>query len=101
VFISTGSTPYIYVPIATPLADPTALAVSMALIPEGQSAPGSGDWKAATWRSPGTGLPKEVACLRDAAVWPDGEYMCFVQVNASPEVLVLPAGRVRIGDTRG
>jgi hypothetical protein len=99
--IETGATPYIYVPVSSPLADPTGLAVDLAMVQQDTVDPGTSDWKAATWRAPTAAGAKEVAYQYDPAIWPPGEYMCFVRIHASPELLVLRAGRVRVGDTRG
>jgi len=98
--IESGATPYIYVPLTTPLADPTGLLVDLALVAQ-DTTPGSADWQPATWRSPTVGADEEVALQRSTVLWPDGEYMAFVRVHAAPELLILRAGRVRIGDTRG
>jgi len=100
VYIVTGATPYIYVPITAPVADPTLLTAELALVPQ-DSSPATANWVTASWRAPVPGAAKELAVLRDVNTWPDGEYMCYARLHAAPELLVLPAGRVRIGDTRG
>jgi len=99
VFIETGSKQYIFVPVVG-LTDPTVLPVEMAVVPQ-DNKPGTSDWVAAQWKAPAPGLPLEAALLRDPAVIPDGEYMAFVRLTATPELIVLPSGRIRIGDTRG
>lgn len=99
-FIAATATPYIYVPITAPVADPTTLTAELALVPQDAS-PATANWVTATWRAPVPGAAKELAVQRDVAVWPDGEYMCWARLHSPPELLVLPAGRVRIGDTRG
>lgn len=94
--ILSGGTPYIYVPVFGPLADLTGFPVKMALVTRG-TYPASGDWKTAAWLAPFSGAAKEIAVQRDPAVWPDGDYSCYVQVTATPELVPLRAGRVTIG----
>lgn len=95
--ILSGGTPYIYVPLpGSPVTDPTGFAVDMALVPRG-TYPVTGDWKTAAWLSPRPGAAKEIAVQRDPAVWPDGDYTCYVRVHASPELVPLRSTRVVIG----
>ena len=94
--ILSGGTPYIYVPVTGPLTDLTGFPVKMALVTRG-TYPVSGDWKTAAWLAPRSGAAKEIAVQRDPAVWPDGDYTCYVQITASPELVPLRAGRVLIG----
>ncbi len=100
-YIVTTATPYIYVPITAPVADPTTLTAELALVQQDITDLTAANWVTAAWRAPAPGAAKELAVLRDTGTWPDGEYMCYARLHSPPELLVLPAGRVRIGDTRG
>jgi hypothetical protein len=80
-----------------PAADLTGYPVAIALMPDDGTEPAAGDWKPAIWLPNNAGTPEpSVLCN----TWPAGQYMAYVQVTAPPEVVALPSGRVRIGDTR-
>jgi hypothetical protein len=80
-----------------PVADLTGYPVAIALMPDNGTEPGDADWKTAIWLPNSEGVQEpSVLCT----TWPAGQYMAYIQVTASPEVVALPSGRVRIGDTR-
>lgn len=91
----TGSA-YMYIPVTPPDGVVvTGFNVSIALLPESAGGePAIGDYKVASW----TG--NEATLLLTEGLYPIGEYLAWVRVQASPEDLRLPAGRVRIGDAR-
>jgi hypothetical protein len=92
---STGDA-YMYVPITGPSGvNIQSFAVSVALILEGSGGePALSDYKTATW------VGTEAALLLTEGLYPDGEYLVWVRIVASPEDLRLPSGRCRIGDAR-
>jgi hypothetical protein len=98
--IPVTSTEFLFIPVTGPPGtDPAALAVFMALVPEGPE-PAAGDWHAAAWISPAPGQPAEAALLigPGGAAYPAGEYLAWTRLTAAPEAPVMKAGRVRIGD---
>ena len=83
--------------LSGPVTDLTGYPVAIALMPDDGTEPGPADWKEAIW------LPNNEGTLEPSVLsstWPPGQYMAYVQVTASPEVVALESGRVRIGDTR-
>jgi hypothetical protein len=97
--IEPSSTEYILIPVTGPQDDLSIYGVEVALTAEGVSdQPVPGDWKTGTWLP--VGSAKEAALLHRPGDYPAGQYMAWARVTASPEQVVLRAGRVRIGDTR-
>jgi hypothetical protein len=94
--ILSTSTSYLYIPVTGPDGvDLTVFPVSVALRLEALGGePATGDYVTATWSS---GAAK---VLITAGAQPDGEYLAYVRIVASPEDIRLLSGRVRIGDTR-
>lgn len=98
-FVMASSRQYILIPLPScPVADPTVFQVAIALLPESADGePADGDYKTAEW------VNGEIA-RKPATYWQDeyapGEYMAYVQITAGAEDIRLPAGRIRIGDSR-
>ena len=90
---------YMCIPLPScPVADPTGYAVSVALLPDPPSGePEDADYKTASWLG-GEIVRRPATCWRDE--YPDGQYAAYVRIVADVEDVRLPAGRVRIGDTR-
>jgi hypothetical protein len=78
--------------------NPTTVPVFMAFMQDGGE-PGAGDWNDAIWDTDNTGSEPiyEARCLIGPAApvaLTDGSYRVWVKVADSPEVVVIPAGRL-------
>jgi hypothetical protein len=98
--VEVDSLQYVKVPVAATVSgvahDPTADTVKMAFT-DPFTDPVSGDWKTATWETFGTTyyakcLVGPGGTIQLAA----GTYKVWVKVTDSPEIPILPAGRVTI-----
>lgn len=89
---------YIKVPLTSwsgTVADPTTLAVELAVVAPG-AVPQSGDWKSAAWVT-------EATVVKAKALWstlvpsaaPSTTYGAWMRITASPEQPVMYAGAIR------
>lgn len=93
--IESPSSPYVFTPIYGPDGWSTAsVTCEVALVDEATTTVPAASWSAAAWE--GT----SVRFLVDTASYPDGQYVLKVRLTSGSEVVVLTAGRVRIGDAR-
>ena len=97
--IAATSRPYILIGIDGPASagDLTQYPVAVALMPDNGTEPGVADWRNAEW------IDGKAALLvgpGGTVAYPAGLYFAWAQISAGAEVLVLPSGRVRIGDVR-
>lgn len=96
--LQTTSREYVLIPVSAPASVPdvTALGAEIAIVAESMGEPGDTDWHAAEW------LGGEAALLvgPGAQAYGPGEYMAWVRITSDPELIVLQAGRVRVGDAR-
>ena len=95
----TTSTEYVFIPVRGPKGvDLTAFPVSMAIVDEQAGEPAGGSYSAAAWATnPDTGAT-ECRLLITAGSLAAGSYMAWVKVTATPEVPVMQAGRIRVGE---
>lgn len=90
---------YILIPPSGPKGvDLTQYTAEIALVADDGSEPADTDYHPATW------LGGEAALLEGpggTVDYPNGEYMAWLRITAGAERPVIPAGRIRVGDTRG
>jgi len=92
------SRPYVFISVDGP-GDVTTTLPEIAIITDTSDGtePGDSDWHAASW------INGEAALLigpGTPCVYAAGQYMAYVRITAGSERVVLPSGRIRVGDTR-
>lgn len=102
-YIPLTSRPYLFIPIDG--LDPEAGAtVEIAVIADDGTEPRDTDYHPAPPVTPAPGADPEPAILLGPGgdySYPAGYYFAFARLTAGAERLVLPAGRVRIGEPPG
>ena len=97
--IAASSKPLMLIPVTGPAGvDPTQFPAQVAVMPDGGGEPGSGDWHTGVW----VGGEMAITIGAAGATIPlaQGFWFAWVKVDTGSEVLVLPSGRIRVGDPR-
>lgn len=97
-YIPLTSRPYMLIPISSPPGiDPTGTVPEACLMPDDGTEPGDGDYITGAWIDGEVGL-----LIGDGGdvTYPAGAYFAWARISVGSEVVVLPSGRVRIGDVR-
>jgi hypothetical protein len=100
VYIPVTSRPYLFIPIEGPqdAGVMATWATEIALIADDGTEPADGDWHTAAWIG---GEPALLIGDGTTFTYPAGYYFAFARLTAGEERLVLPSGRVRIGEPPG
>lgn len=97
-YIPVSSRPYMLIPIDSPPGvDPTTTVPEACLMPDDGSEPAEADYVTGAWIDGEVGLL--IGTGGDVA-YPAGAYFAWARITIGAEQVVLPSGRVRIGDTR-